>query len=432
MSVRGRVGVVAGLGAVLFVVSMVGGAVNAGGPPHGSTAAWNGWGEVATWSAYMVVALLVGLLVMVRHPGNATGPVAAAGGVAGLLALAADQWAGYALVVAPGAVPGGLAARLVSHLAFVGCWGLLAVVLPAVFPTGRLLSRRWAVPIWVGVAGCFAFGLLVLQSDAFTDDGLLGNLPGMRNPLAPPSIRGLVAALTGFGIFAIFGGMLASVASLLMRATRGSSRERAQVRVVAFAAALAAFGGIALANLMNALDPGSLPHGIVSASSAALGLVVPASLGVAILRRRVYDIDRLISRTVLYALLSSGLAGAYALVVFSVTAIVGVGGSESDLGVAVGTLVVAALFRPVRARLQSFVDRRFNRSRYDAARTIESFGARLREDADVEVVRAALLDTVTRTMQPAIASLWLPAPDAERHGRASAIAPGTGTGGADR
>jgi hypothetical protein len=196
-----------------------------------------------------------------------------------------------------------------------------------------------------------------------------------------------------------------SAASLLLRFRRAGGVERQQLRWLVLAAALAAavvaVTGLALALGLLAPTGNEVLLGWVSA--VVLGLM-PLATGAAILRYRLYDLDRIISRTVAYGLLTLVLGGGYAVVVLGLGQLLG---RDSSLVVAAATLCVAALFQPLRRRIQAAVDRRFNRRRYDATRVIDEFGARLREQVDLDALSAELLVVADRTMQPTQASIWL-------------------------
>jgi hypothetical protein len=197
--------------------------------------------------------------------------------------------------------------------------------------------------------------------------------------------------------------VVVAAGSLVVRLRRARGTERQQLRWVALAAALVSGAAVVVV------------AGVVAGAAALVSWVagicvaiLPLAIGAAVLRYRLYDLDRIISRTLTYGLLTVLLGGAYAGVVL----VGGLLGSGSSLAVAGATLAVAAVFQPARRRLQQLVDRRFNRRRYDAARTIEAFSARLREQVDLDTLTTELLAVVGQTMQPAQTSLWLRPPRA--------------------
>ena len=259
--------------------------------------------------------------------------------------------------------------------------GPAATFLLLLFPTGRLPSRRW---LPVARAAAVALALLVAGI-------ALTPLPGAE----------VAAAL---GSFLLLLTALASVASLVFRFRRARAEERRQLKWLTYAAAVA--GLVLLLIIVAESTTGvsdEVSNTLVSVSVAAL----PVSMGIAILRHGLFDIDVVINRTLVYGALTAMLVGAYVSIVLLLQLALSPLTEESDLAIAGSTLAVAALFRPARARIQSFVDRRFYRSRYDAARTLESFGARLRDEVDVDALGGELRGVVAQTMQPAHVSLWL-------------------------
>ena len=259
--------------------------------------------------------------------------------------------------------------------------GPAATFLLLLFPTGRLPSRRW---LPVARAAAVALALMVAGI-------ALTPLPGAEVAAALGSLLLLLTAL-------------ASVASLVFRFRRARAEERRQLKWLTYAAAVA--GLVLLLIIVAESTTGvsdEVSNTLVSVSVAAL----PVSMGIAILRHGLFDIDVVINRTLVYGALTATLVGAYVSIVLLLQLALSPLTEESDLAIAGSTLAVAALFRPARARIQGFVDRRFYRSRYDAARTLESFGARLRDEVDVDALGGELRGVVAQTMQPAHVSLWL-------------------------
>ena len=416
VTARRRAVVALALSAAAFVGCLILTALN-GSTVHGATAAWNGWGEVLSWNALMMVAVGLGMLVAIKRPGNRTADVFLAGGSLGILTVFGDQYAGYALVTRPGALPGGVAARMLSFLCFAATWFLAGVMLPAVFPTGTLVSRRWRLSLWMGGVGAALWTLLIFLPQAFTDDGLLGDVPGVTNPLGFAASAEVVNAVTGVGILALFGGMFLAIASMVVRAVRSRGEERQQIKVVAYTVAVTTIIQLVIANTLDLVSfPGS--NVIWSVFSNLALLAIPVSIGVALLRHRLYDVDRLINRTIVYLVVTAVLAGAYAGAVLLMGAVTRPVTEGSDLAVAGATLVIAALFVPLRRRVQRFVDRRFYRSRYDAGRTLQSFASRLRHQTDLSALLTDIEGVAIQTMRPSFASLWVPPP----RGRAASIA----------
>jgi hypothetical protein len=218
-----------------------------------------------------------------------------------------------------------------------------------------------------------------------------------------PEQGGVLAALGIVGFLAALAALLVAGASLVVRFRRASGVERQQLKWLLYAVAIAILGTPLLS-----LAPSRTPELVVDLASALLIALIPVAVGLAILRYRLYDIDRIISRTISYGLLTGLLACVYALVVLVLGLLFGgLGAEPPSWAIAAATLAVAALFQPLRRRIQSGVDRRFTRRRYDAARTIEGFSARLRQEVDLDTLSAELLAVVDQTMQPTTASLWL-------------------------
>ncbi len=342
------------------------------------------------WLAVTIISLAfssVGAVVADRRPANPVGWLFLAVGLGCAVQVAAAEYAAYARFVVDGGLPGAAVGALSSKLAVAAAVSLLPFVL-VVFPTGRLLTTRWrwAPPV---------FGLLAavgLVATAVTPGELQ---PGIDNPLGLTVGRDLGPA----PVLWLFVGLPVGVVSLVLRWRRSGEDEREQIKWVIFAGAT----GIGALLLASVLIP--VLGDWVGNVGWTVGLTaLPVAAGISILRYRLYDIDRIVSRTVSYAVLTGLLVAFY---VGSVTAVTRVTPGGNSLAVAGSTLAVAALFQPLRRRVQAGVDHRFNRSRYDATRTIDAFSARLRGEVDLASLRADLLGVVRRTMQPAAVGLWL-------------------------
>jgi hypothetical protein len=333
----------------------------------------------------------VGLIIASRRPANPLGWLLLAFG----LSLSANEFlracAEYTLFYRPGTLPAGLFIAWVS----TWIWAFIYPILPFVFllfPDGQLPSPRWRPFAWVAglVNGLF---LLIVPFRA----GGLEYFPTILNPVGIPALTEAVFALFAFATFIII--LLAAI-SLPVRFRRARGDERQQLKWVAFAAVLL---GIVLIVAPIWASP------VVSVILSTLAFTcLTAAIAVAILKYRLYDIDRLINRTLVYGLLTALLVAVYAgLVLILGQLFGGLGAEPPSWTVAGATLAVAALFQPARRRIQAVVDRRFNRRKYDAAKTIDAFGARLREQVDLDTLSAELLAVVDHTMQPTTASLWL-------------------------
>jgi hypothetical protein len=344
--------------------------------------------------AYPLGYATVGLVVSLRRPGNPIGWLFAAAGLAWSLPIPAEPWVAR-LVAEQRPLP--LAAQAAAVYGEFN-WAVataLGVTLPALLvPDGRLRSRRWRPLAAVAVAA--AALALVGQSLAPVrlEDLAIANPFGLAGPAGE-----FAGALAGVGFLAWAVAMVAAVICVVLRFRAARGVERQQLRWVA-AGAAAAVAGL----LGGAATP---QRTLLSSGLYAMVLCLPVGVAVAVLRYRLWDLDRLVSRTVTYALVTGLLVVPYLLIVPAASRLAGDAGG---LAVAAATLAAAALFAPLRRRVQDLVDRRFNRRRYDAARTVEAFAVRLRDQVDLDALQAELLAVVDQTMQPLGASLWLRPP----------------------
>ena len=341
-----------------------------------------------TWSAKiatMPVALafaVVGALVAART-GNRLGWLFLAAGTIGSLSLAMEAYAARV----PAAALLGAAWVGWMFVVILGVEGPLFFLTLLLFPDGRPPSRRWWPVVWIAIIG----GLGQMICAALSDVGFSSNFPRLRDPVT------VVAPLTTAYNLAQEAGLVALVAgaaALIVRFRRSGTEQRLQLKWVMYAAAVAAVAVLAVGQFSN--DP--LPE------FAVFFPLVPASVGIAILKYRLYDIDRIISRTLAYAVVTGLLVGVYAGLVLLATQVFGF---HSTVAVAAATLAAAALFSPLRRRVQQLVDRRFNRVRYDADQTIAAFAGQLRDAVDLEAVRAGLLAVVNGAVEPTHSSVWI-------------------------
>jgi hypothetical protein len=263
------------------------------------------------------------------------------------------------------------------------------------FPNGRLLTPRWRYVLWVGAAGVSLMALSAVLSA-----GPLSGFPELQNPVGVDSAVLHWSFVPGFLLFSA--ALIATVASVVLRFRRAAGEERQQLTVLLAAGVLVAAAFVVGGFLGNWLGEN---FGVAVTLLAVLA--IPVAIGVAMLRYRLYEIDRVVSRTLVYGALTVILGAAYAGLVLAGQAVFSSFAGGSDLAIAVSTLVVAALFLPLRARVQRVVDRRFYRRRYDAQRTLEAFGARLRQEVDLATLSGELRGVVQETIQPAHVTLWL-------------------------
>ena len=334
----------------------------------------------------------VGAVVALRRPRNPIGWLLLGTGLVAALGAFALEYGVFAIVGRTAALPGG------TFGAWLGSWTwvlYISTVLPWVlllFPDGRLISKQWRLIGWAAVLSglvtsvYMAFKMGPLQLAAYAD-----------NPFTPfPA--GLVDTLGAVGVGTILPVMGGAAWSLVLRFRRSDGIEREQIKWLAFSAVPLASAGFASA---------VLPDKLGQVLFVFLLLSVPVAVGIAVLRYRLYDIDVLIHRTLVYGTLSATLAAMYGTTVILLGAALRPIMSGSELSVVVSTLATLAVVQPLRRRIQDTVDRRFYRARYDAARTLDEFSARLRDEVALDAVRDDLLDAVGRTVKPSHASLWL-------------------------
>jgi hypothetical protein len=356
-------------------------------------------GKAAGGFLLVVLFAALGTLLALRQPANPIGWLLSAGGLVWLSNDAAELLGKYALEDAAGVTPA-LALTAVFNEWIWPLGVLFSAGLPLLlFPNGRPASRRWRWVAWSMCAGCAATVLSGLFSPAPVPNPADPTSP-LENPWGLDGLRLVTEIGVNVGGGLLILPMAAAVVGILLRLRSVSGVERQQLRWIASGAAMAISGVLVfpLAEVFGWADAFVTLVFVVGFSC------LPLSFTVAILRYRLYDLDRILSRTVTYAAVTGLLVAAYAALV---TAASHLTPSSSSLSVAASTLAVAALFQPLRRRVQASVDRRFNRTRYDAARTVEQFRLRLRDEVELEAVRTDLLAVVRQTVQPEGAGLWL-------------------------
>lgn len=356
-----------------------------------------------------VSGALVGGLVASRRPENPVGWFFLAGSLIGALQALAGAYAIYGLLVDPGSLPlAGMAAWFSKATQLVGpVFGF--VLLPLYFPNGRPPSPFWRLVAWSAL--CL---LPVATLISAFSPGEAVYSTGIENPLAIEAMRPLSDTLKPFIFVVYIGLMFAAAASLVVRLLRSKGEERQQIKWFVFAVSF-----VPVWFLVNAPVERAVPT-LFQIVDALIIAGVPVAAGIAVLRYRLYDIDRIINRTIVYASLTTALVALYLVAIFvSQWVLIILTGQESTLAVVASTLVIAALFSPLRDRTQSFVDRRFYRRRYDAGKTLEAFAGKLRDETDLGTLNDELVWVVRETMQPEHVSLWLrpdPDPMDERQG----------------
>ena len=361
-------------------------------------------GNAAAAVAYATLGALI-----VRRAGNLIGWLMLGEGAGLAFITLASTYAVLGVATFPGALPAAKQAGTIGECSFAGITFIIAFMV-FLFPTGKLPSRRWRPAAAAGflLAGLSTIGL-VLRPRLVQLPGVGGISLTFRNPLGvdrlPPVLR-VVLIGTISGVSAVFAAFLAvAFVSLAVRYRAGGRLLRQQVKWLALAA-VAFVICQAIALLLTGASPSWLT-GIAYTAVAAIALFgIPAAMTIAILRHRLYDIDRIISRTLEYAIVTGLLVGVYAGLVLLATQALPVSLS-TPVAVAVATLAAAALFSPLRRRVQQIVDRRFNRARYDAESTVAAFAARLKNTVDLDSVRDDLAGVVHQALEPAHVSVWI-------------------------
>ncbi len=346
------------------------------------SAAGDGPALFLSYVLFVLAFATVGALVASRRPSNAIG---------WLLLLAGLSYVLGGLSVSGHGDPPALVAWVGEWIWLVGI-GPVATFGLLLFPTGRLPSRRWRPVAWLAAIGLVvAVGAVAFKPGRFSDTTI-------ENPFGIPWLPGWTGTAALLVLLAAVAG---SIASLRARYRAAAPLERRQLKWLLYAAAIVATGVVVTAPLEALFgDTGvAITNMVVTLTLAT----VPVAMGIAILRHRLYDVDLVTRRTLVYAFLTATLAAVYLAGVL----LVGLAVGRSGFAVAVATLAVAALFRPALARIQGLVDRRFYRRRYDATQTLEAFGTRLRDELDLEALGADLRGVVHDTVQPAHVSLWL-------------------------
>jgi hypothetical protein len=360
---------------------------------------------------------IVGALIASRRPENPIGWICLVAGLFWTLIALDDQYTAYALATT-GVVLFPAAVAALSQWLWVPPVGLLSIYLILFFPDGRLPSRRWTPLAW------FFGAVMVLVSLAIAlAPGPLPDLGGVRNPFGLEGYPWIADATNVIPALLPLC-TLASALSLVLRYRRSGSEEREQIKWIGLAGSFV--GLMSLITVVSALifapefpdSTGTQPLwlGVLQDVELLSFAGIPVAVGIAVLRYRLYDIDVIINRTLVYGSLTATLIALYfgGIVVLQRLFVV-LTGQQSTLAVVASTLLIAALFSPLRRRIQAFIDRRFYRKKYDARNTLEAFSTKLREGTDLDALSNDLVGVVRETMQPAHVSLWL-RPDSTSEG----------------
>ena len=335
---------------------------------------------------------LVGALISTRHPSNPIGWIFCAIGLSQGLDTFDTAYASHALVSDPGSLPGGEVMAWLSNWTFAPGFGLLLTFSVLLFPDGHLPSARWRPVAWLSG---FAIALVTLPvaivSWPFRGPVLLGRAQRLGE-----QALSLAFSLQSVGVYLILGLGLAAALSVIIRFRTSSGSQRQQLKWFTYAAVV---------GVLTFVVTFPLPVRSVAGVMVAIVIspLIPVATGIAILRYRLYDIDSIVNRTLVYGSLTTILGAIYVLIVTLAGTVL----HGSDTVTAVATLTIAALFSPLRRRLQGLIDKRFYRRKYDAARTVDAFSARLLVEVGLDAIVTELLAVVHETMQPVHASLWL-------------------------
>jgi len=347
--------------------------------------------------------LALGLLVVHRRPANPVGWIIAGTVVTAGVTDFVESYAVYALYTNPGSLPGGETMAWLSNWIFIPVLFAAPAMLFLLFPNGDLLSRRWRPVFWIVIlTTCAAMTSSIFQP-------VLNDTPfeGVVNPLGFTPPQALLAPLSYIGWPGMAASFLVAAFAMILRLRRSRGVERQQLKWLAAAAAvlpLASAAGVVLYYLGYELISGFL------ATFSIFPIFLAA--GYAILRYRLYDIDLIINRTLVYGALTVMLAAVYFGSVAGLQRLLSpLTGESNQLATVASTLLIAAMFTPLRRRIQGFIDRRFYRSKYDAVTTLEAFSVKLRDETDLDTLGSGLVSVVRETMQPEHVSLWLRRPE---------------------
>ncbi len=360
------------------------------------------------WLAHTVTAVAfstVGAVVASRRPDNPIGWLFCTIGLLAAIVLLSSEYAAYALLAEPGSLPGSLAMAWIRSWVWVPYLGLF-VLLFLIFPESWPQSRgRWWFASLVLVVVAYGTGLAAFSPGPI--DAIGG---AVENPLGMEALRGVgTNSAVGPVESVLYGLGILAAASLFTRMRRARGVERQQLKWFAYATVVLV-GGVVFAFTISEAT-GLRWVGEAGYALTMVGLVgLPVAVGIAILRYNLYNIDLIINRTLVYGVLTGTLVTVYIGGVTATQAIFhALTGQEEQpqLAIVISTLVIAALFNPLRRRIQGFIDRRFYRRKYDAAKTLEAFSSKLRDETDLEALSDDLVGVVRETMQPAHVSLWL-------------------------
>ena len=355
------------------------------------------WGFPGFQGVLAIVLTVVGTVIAVRRPGNRIGGLQLVAGVLSAAQFCGHQYGIHGLFVDPGSLELANVAIWIEEWAWIPMLAAMASFTFLLFPTGRLPSPRWQIATWTAVTGTAVAATAMALAP-------ITRAPDVMHPILPDGPPPFVDPVLLIGLALFVASLGAGAVSLVVRFRGSTGAERQQLKWLAFAAlVIGAATAVYLSTTMVTGDQDNTTSPFLALSA----LAIPVAIGSAILRYGLYEIDRLINRTVVYGLVSVVLVGLYAASVLVLQAALAWLTNGETLAVAASTLFVAAVFQPIRRRLQRAVDRRFNRARYDARQTVEEFGTRLRDEVDLHELRAELGAVVAETIQPTSVGIWL-------------------------
>jgi len=361
------------------------------------------------WLEPTVVAVgysVIGAIIASRLPNHPIGWICCAIGFTAAVEHFSGEYAVYALVAHPDSLAGGNVTLWMSNWVWIVMFGLIVFLL-LLFPNGRLPSDRWRPFAWVSAAVSVVGAILAAIAPDSTP-GPNSEANALRSLPNPFGIEGLPNLQQPVQVLVLSVGLVAAASLVLVRLRNARGIERQQIKWLIYASAILS-GALILKDTVFSPLGGTLWGLWVGYLLVAVGgLGGPIAIGIAMLRYRLYEIDALINRALVYGSLTAMLVGLYLVgIVVLQRFFVLLTGQQSTLAVVASTLLIAALFAPLRRRIQSFIDRRFYRRKYDARKTLEAFSSKLREETDLEALRGDLVGVVRETMQPAHVSVWL-------------------------
>jgi hypothetical protein len=347
-------------------------------------------------------AVLVGMVIAFKMPRNLYGWIWLVLGFSFCLEQFGIAYVTQGVMIAPGSLPMAAEALVFAGIGWILWIGMLSFVL-FLFPTGKLPSRRWRPVAWIVLAA-----LAIALGIGWAMPGISGIVP-IKNPFGiEGEIGDIVTLLTNVAVYTLFASLFAGVLSIIVRYRSSTGVEQKQLKWFFFGTLL--FGAYLVSDIIY-----ELPGVLESVKEALAFSILPVSIGIAIVRHQLFDIDILIRRTLIYFVLTAMLAlfyfGAVIVLQQLFRAITGAG---DDLAIIISTLAIAALFNPLRHRVQDIIDQRFFRRKYDAQKVLERFAATVRDEVELEKLTGELLNVVNETMQPTSVSLWLKKTDDQR------------------